>query len=69
MIIPIISFSYKIINPVNKAVFDDGIDKIRLDKKQLVFFLTQGGLNKEQIQLNLCNIFSVFIFNKLYLFP
>ena len=28
----------------------------------------QGGLNKKEIQLNLCNIFSIFIFNELYLF-
>ena len=28
----------------------------------------QGGLNKKEIQLNLCNIFSTFIFNELYLF-
>ena len=30
--------------------------------------LTQGGLNKKQIQLNLCNIFSISTFNELYLF-
>ena len=30
--------------------------------------LNQGGLNKKEIQLNLCNIFSIFIFNELYLF-
>ena len=30
--------------------------------------LKQGGLNKKKIQLNLCNIFSIFIFNELYLF-
>ena len=28
----------------------------------------QGGSYKKEIQLNLCNIFSIFIFNKLYLF-
>ena len=28
----------------------------------------QGGLNKKEIQLNLCNIFSIFMFNELYLF-
>ena len=28
----------------------------------------QGGSNKKEIQLNLCNIFSILIFNKLYLF-
>ena len=28
----------------------------------------QGGLSKKEIQLNLFNIFSVFIFNELYLF-
>ena len=27
----------------------------------------QGGLNKKEIQLNLYNIFSIFIFNELYL--
>ena len=30
--------------------------------------IDQGGLNKKEIQLNLCNIFSIFIFNELYLF-
>ena len=30
--------------------------------------LNKGGLNKKEIQLNLCNIFSIFIFNELYLF-
>ena len=30
--------------------------------------IMQGGLNKKEIQLNLFNIFSIFIFNKLYLF-
>ena len=30
--------------------------------------LQQGGLNKKDIQLNLCNIFSILILNKLYLF-
>ena len=29
---------------------------------------SQRGLNKKEIQLNLCNIFSIFIFNELYLF-
>ena len=24
----------------------------------------QGGLNKKEIQLNLCNVFSIFIFNE-----
>ena len=28
----------------------------------------QGGLNKKEIQINLCNIFSIFIINELYLF-
>ena len=28
----------------------------------------QGGFNKKKIQLNLCNIFSILIFNELYLF-
>ena len=30
--------------------------------------LDQGGLNKEKTQLNLCEIFSILIFNELYLF-
>ena len=30
--------------------------------------LRQGGLNKKEIQLNLCNIFSIFISNEFYLF-
>ena len=29
----------------------------------------QEGLNKKEIQLNLRNIFSLFIFNEVYLFP
>ena len=28
--------------------------------------IDQGGLNKKEIQLNLCNIISIFIFNELY---
>ena len=28
----------------------------------------QGGLNRKEIQPNLCNIFFIFIFNTLYLF-
>ena len=28
----------------------------------------QEGLNKKEIQLNICNTFSIFIFNELYLF-
>ena len=35
------------------------------DEKKLS---VQGGLNKKEIQLNLCNIFSIFIFNEFYLF-
>ena len=34
----------------------------------LVISTVQGGLNKKEIQLNLCNVFSIFIFNDLYLF-
>ena len=30
--------------------------------------LYQGGLDKKEMQLNLCNIFSFLIFNELYLF-
>ena len=30
--------------------------------------LVQGGLNKKEIQLNFCNIFSILIFNELHLF-
>ena len=30
--------------------------------------LEQRGLNKKEIQLNLCYIFSILIFNELYLF-
>ena len=30
--------------------------------------VSKGGLNKKETQLNLCNIFSIFIFNRLYLF-
>ena len=31
------------------------------------FYENQGGLNKKQMQPNLCNIFSIFIFNEFYL--
>ena len=31
-------------------------------------FCQQGGLNKKEMQLNLSNIFSIFIFNELFLF-
>ena len=31
-------------------------------------YLSRGALNKKEIQLNLCNILSIFIFNELYLF-
>ena len=30
--------------------------------------IDQGGLNKKEIRLNLCTIFSVFVFNEFYLF-
>ena len=36
--------------------------------KYLIVVNDQEGLNKKEIQLNLCNIFSIFIFNELYLF-
>ena len=43
--------------------------KVRYDKNVRVEITeNQGGLNKKEIQLNLCNIFSIFIFNELYLF-
>ena len=29
----------------------------------------QGGLYEKEMQLYLCNIFSILIFNELYLFP
>ena len=44
------------------------------NRTQLILFniylapFDQGGLNKKEIQLNFCNIFSIFIFNELYLF-
>ena len=44
------------------------------NRAQLILFniylapFDQGGLNKKEIQLNFCNIFSIFIFNELYLF-
>ena len=31
-------------------------------------YICQGGLNKKEIQLSLCNIFFIFIFNELFLF-
>ena len=34
----------------------------------LVFIFNQGGLNKKEIQLNFRKIFSILIFNELYLF-
>ena len=37
------------------------------NKKQ-VLIIYQGPLNKKEIQQNFCNIFSIFIFNELYLF-
>ena len=33
------------------------------------YLLKQGGLNEKEIQLNLCTIFFILIFNDLYLFP
>ena len=44
------------------------------NRTQLILFniylapFDQGGLYKKEIQLNFCNIFSIFIFNELYLF-
>ena len=35
----------------------------------LKYLSEQGGLNKNEIQLNLCKIFSILIFNEPYLFP
>ena len=43
-------------------------------KKKRIFLISftykkdQGGFNKKEIQLNPCNIFSIFTFNELYLF-
>ena len=34
----------------------------------LLCLFGQGGLNRKEIQRNRCNIFSIFIFNKFYLF-
>ena len=34
----------------------------------LTFTYDQGDLNKKEIQLNLCNVFSIVIFDELYLF-
>ena len=31
-------------------------------------YINQEGLNKKEIELNLCNAFSIFIFDELYLF-
>ena len=31
-------------------------------------WISQGSSNKKEIQLNLCNIFSILIFNEFYLF-
>ena len=38
------------------------------NQKNLKLTENQGDLNKKEIQLNLCNIFSIFVFNELYLF-
>ena len=40
----------------------------RFEKTFISLCSIQGGLSKKEIQLNLCNIFSIFIFNELYLF-
>ena len=36
--------------------------------KKLLKSFDQGGLNKKEIQLNLCNKFSILIFNEFHLF-
>ena len=38
------------------------------DFNHLTHHTNQGGLNKKESQLNLSNIFSIYVFNKLYLF-
>ena len=55
----------------------DNKDKIKISQIYLLkkifsafsesLIFGQGGLNKKEIQLNICNIFSIFIFNELYL--
>ena len=35
----------------------------------LIGLCKQGGLNKKEIQLNLCHINSIFIFNELFFLP
>ena len=40
----------------------------RSDRSLNFHWLIQRGLNKKEIQLNLSNIFSIYIFNELYLF-
>ena len=47
--------------PVFSSVFE------RLIFNSLFSYFMQGGLSKKEIQLNLYNIFSIFIFNELYL--
>ena len=39
-----------------------------LDKLEELRLISPGGLNKKEMQLSLYDIFSVFIFNELYLF-
>ena len=41
---------------------------MKLQGEDLQRYLKQGGLNKEEIQLNLCNIFSILLLNKFYFF-
>ena len=44
------------------------MDFVLRKKGARAFFKYQEGLNKKEIQLNLSNIFSIFIFDELYLF-
>ena len=47
------------------------VSHVKLIFQQILFFIAsfnQGGLNKKEIKLNICNIFSILIFNELRLF-
>ena len=50
--------------PNTKVVWKNAYMRLSEDKGQI----EQGGLNKKEIQLNLCNVLSIYIFNELHLF-
>ena len=66
------SFMYVEKDADNESLTLKNLENINLNKKskkskKCCGCYNQGGLNKKEVQLNLCNTFSILIFNEFYL--